>query len=304
MTRGFSGYHPIINFLWFVEVIGFTMFFMNPVCLAVSLTGSLCYYVRLRGAAALRFCIRGVLPVMLIAALVNPAFNHEGATILCYLPGGNPLTLESIYYGLAAAVMLSASILWFGCYSEIMTSDKFIYLFGRVIPALSLVLSMTLRFVPRFATQLKSASDAQTCIGRGIHDGKPRERLKNALNLLSSLISWSMESAVSTADSMKSRGWGLPHRTAFSIYRFEDRDKSMLAWLIVGGIYVLSSAIAGGFDWRYFPTVNGGEQNIFTVSFFAVYLALCLTPTIIELRENRASSDKTQPDNIGHCVQD
>ena len=53
MTRGFSGYHPIINFLWFVEVIAFTMFFMNPVCLAVSLAGSLCYYLKLRGAAAL-----------------------------------------------------------------------------------------------------------------------------------------------------------------------------------------------------------------------------------------------------------
>ena len=286
MSRGFSGYHPIINFLWFVEVIGFTMFFMNPICLAASFAGALCYYIRLRGAKALRFCIRGVLPIMLLAALVNPAFNHEGATILCYLPGGNPLTLESILYGLAAAILLSASILWFGCYSEIMTSDKFIYLFGRVIPALSLVLSMTLRFVPRFASQLKSASDAQTCIGRGVHDGKMRQRLKNALDLLSSLISWSMESAITTADSMKSRGWGLPNRTAFSIYRFEDRDKSALAWLLCGGVYVLSGSIAGGFEWRYFPTIKGGTQNVFTVSFHVVYLALCLTPTLIELYEN------------------
>ena len=102
------------------------MFFMNPICLAASFAGALCYYIRLRGAKALRFCIRGVLPIMLLAALVNPAFNHEGATILCYLPGGNPLTLESILYGLAAAVLLSASILWFGCYSEINTSDKLI----------------------------------------------------------------------------------------------------------------------------------------------------------------------------------
>lgn len=303
MTRGFSGYHPVVNFLWFVEVIGFTMFFMNPVCLAVSFTGALCYYIKLKGAKALRFCLRGVLPIMLIAALVNPAFNHEGATILCYLPGGNPLTLESIFYGLAAAVMLSASILWFGCYNEIMTSDKFIYLFGRVIPALSLVLSMTLRFVPRFASQLKSASDAQTCIGRGIHDGKPKQRLKNALDLLSSLVSWSMESAVSTADSMKSRGWGLPGRTAFSIYRFEDRDRYALAWLLFGGIYVLSGSIAGGFYWRYFPTVKGGTVNIFTVSFLFCYLALCLTPTIMELWENRALGDDTQPDTIGHSVQ-
>jgi energy-coupling factor transport system permease protein len=49
-------------------------------------------------------------------------------------PLRNPLTLESIFYGLAAAVMLAAVVLWFGCYNEVMTSDKFIYLFGRVIP--------------------------------------------------------------------------------------------------------------------------------------------------------------------------
>ena len=30
------------------------------------------------------------LPVLLLAALVNPAFNHAGVTILIYLPSGNP----------------------------------------------------------------------------------------------------------------------------------------------------------------------------------------------------------------------
>ena len=40
----------------------------------------------------------------LLAAVVNPAFVHQGVTILTYLPSGNPLTLESILYGLAAAL--------------------------------------------------------------------------------------------------------------------------------------------------------------------------------------------------------
>ena len=40
--------------------------------------------------------------------------------------------------------MLAAVALWFSCLSAVMTSDKFIYLFGRVIPALSLLLSMIL----------------------------------------------------------------------------------------------------------------------------------------------------------------
>ena len=46
--------------------------------------------------------------MMAMAALINPAFNHEGATLLTYLPSGNPLTLESILYGLAAGARLGA----------------------------------------------------------------------------------------------------------------------------------------------------------------------------------------------------
>ena len=44
----------------------------------------------------MRFQLCGLLPMLLLAAVVNPAFNHEGATLLTYLPSGNPLTLESM----------------------------------------------------------------------------------------------------------------------------------------------------------------------------------------------------------------
>ena len=78
-------------------------------------------------------------PLLLFSAVLNPLFNHEGATILTYLPDGNPLTLESMLYGVSAAAMMVTVILWFSCYNSVMTSDKFLYLFGRVIPALSLL---------------------------------------------------------------------------------------------------------------------------------------------------------------------
>ena len=141
----FSGYHPTINFLYYALVLLFSMCLMHPVYLAISLTGALAYDIYLKGRKAVRFAVMGLLPMAALAALVNPAFNHEGATILTYLPSGNPLTLESMFYGVAAAVMLASVVLWFSSYNEVMTSDKFVYLFGRVIPALSLVLSMALR---------------------------------------------------------------------------------------------------------------------------------------------------------------
>lgn len=161
----------------------------------------------------------------------NPAFNHEGVTILAYTPNGNPITLKSLIYGVASAAMLVSVVQWFSCYNEVMTSDKFVYLFGRIIPALSLVLSMTLRFVPKFNAQLKTVRTAQQCVGRDVSNGSIVQRMKHGITILSILVTWSLENAIETADSMRSRGYGLPGRSAFSIYRMDSRDRSALLWL-------------------------------------------------------------------------
>ena len=283
----FSSYHPIINFLYFALVLVYTMFFMHPVSTLISLASSMAYAVCLNGKKAVRFSLRYLLPMMLLAAVINPAFNHEGATILTYLPSGNPLTLESIFYGVSAAVMLAAVITWFSCYTAVMTSDKFVYLFGRIIPALSLVLSMTLRFVPKFKEQFHVVSEAQRCIGRDASTGTLLQRMKNAVTILSIMVTWSLENAIETADSMRSRGYGLPGRTAFSIYRFDDRDKTALLWLCFCGVYIFAGWRVGALDWRYYPTMKGVLTGAFPISFQIVYLALCLTPVILNRTEDR-----------------
>ena len=283
----FSSYHPAVNFLYFGLVLFFTMCFLHPACLLLSLAAALRYAVCLNGRRSVRRSLRYLLPAALLAALINPAFNHQGATILTYLPSGNPLTLESIAYGLAAAALLSAVVTWFSCYTAVMTSDKFVYLFGRVIPALSLVLSMALRFVPRFQVQARAVSQAQRCVGRDVSDGSLLQRLRNGVTILSILLTWCLENALETADSMKSRGYGLPGRTAFSIYRLDDRDQAALWWLGALGGYILSMWGAGGFACRYFPTFRLAPRDGWSLSGLLAFGLLCLTPVIIDRREDR-----------------
>ena len=283
----FSSYHPIINFLYFALVQVFSMCFMHPVSLLISLGCAAAYNIDLNGRKAVKFQLAFLLPMMLMAAVINPAFNHKGATILTYLPTGNPLTLESMAYGLAAAALLSAVVTWFSCYTAVMTSDKFVYLFGRVIPALSLVLSMALRFVPRFQVQARAVSQAQRCVGRDVSDGSLLQRLRNGVTILSILLTWCLENALETADSMKSRGYGLPGRTAFSIYRLDDRDQAALWWLGALGGYILSMWGAGGFACRYFPTFRLAPRDGWSLSGLLAFGLLCLTPVIIDRREDR-----------------
>ncbi|MDY4104955.1 MAG: energy-coupling factor transporter transmembrane component T [Oscillospiraceae bacterium] len=276
----FDRCHPAVNFLYFALVLGFTMFLMHPVSLAVSIVSAAVYAVQLNGAGAVKRSMKCLLPMALLAAVVNPAFNHAGVTIIMYLPGGNPLTLESILYGLAASGMLLAALLWFSCVTAVLTTDKFVYLFGRIAPALGLVLSMTVRFVPRFAARFREARAARRCLAPAGQEGLIA-RLRELAAVLSAMVSWSMENAMDTADSMKSRGWGLPGRTAYTVYRLTDRDRGLLLWLGLAGVFLLSCAASGAMDWRYYPTVRGSLTGVLPVSGQIVYLALCLTPVIL-----------------------
>ena len=44
MKDTFSTYHPLLNMLYFVGVIGVTVFVVHPVILAISLFGGICIF--------------------------------------------------------------------------------------------------------------------------------------------------------------------------------------------------------------------------------------------------------------------
>lgn len=282
----FSDCHPLVNFCYFLLVLLFSMFFMHPACLAISLCAGMTYNLYLRGRRALRSFLH-LLPLLLLTALVNPLFSHAGLTVLGYFPSGNPLTLESILYGLAAAALLAALFQWFSCCTVVLQADKFVYLFGRVVPALSLLLSMSLRFIPRFGAQWRAVADAQRGLGRDVSNGPLWRRVRYGVKIFSILVTWALENAIETADSMKSRGYGLPGRTAFSIYRFTLRDGVLLGSCLAAGAYVLAGRLTGALEWHYFPAPGGGGEGLYALSVFVLYFALCMMPLALDLVYDR-----------------
>ena len=286
MNREFELFHPLVNFYYFFSVIIFSMFFMHPVFLIISLISSFIYSVMLNGKSAVKFNILYMIPLLIVTAIINPMFSHEGVTIIGYFNTGNPITLESIVYGICAAAMFISVILWFSCYNAIMSSDKFIYLFGRIIPSLSLIFSMVLRFVPRYKAQIKVISNAQRCIGKDISSGNIIQRAKNGMKILSIMMNWALENSIETADSMKSRGYGLKGRTSFSNYTFEKRDKDVLTIMIVLTIIAISGAIKGENDIVFFPMIKVNSIELFSIIVYISYFLLCLTPVFIEIIEN------------------
>ena len=206
MNDSFSALHPALTFCYFAAVLLLTMLVLHPVFLALSLLGALGYCAVLRGWRSLGRTLGWLVPFLVLMAALNALLNHAGVTMLFYLPNGNPVTREALCYGAAAAAMFAAVILWFQCCNVVMTAEKYLYVFGSALPGVSLLLSMALRFVPKFSAHIRSVRAAQASLGCGTREGSAWQRLKNGARILSVTVSWALESGITAADSMKSRG--------------------------------------------------------------------------------------------------
>ena len=287
MKDFFAEYHPTVNLLYFTLVIAFSMWITHPLAQGVALICAIAYVISVDGKKSIGFLVKFCLPMVLLTSLINPLFNHKGVTVLGYFYGGNPLTLESILYGAASGLMLTTVLLWFSSFSRVMTSDKLIYLFGKIAPALSLIFSMSLRFVPKFKKQMQIVTEAQKCIGRDVSKGKLWQRFRTASLILSVMITWALENAIETADSMKSRGYGLKNKSAFSIYRVSERDIYALLWLGFCGLLLVVGTILKVFEFRYFPSVRYDAIDRVRILFYFVYFGLCVTPVMLNVGEER-----------------
>lgn len=282
----FDNFHPLVNFSYFLAVIVFTMFLPNPIIQAIGFLGASSYIYKRRGLKdGLRFQLRFILPVLLVTIVINPLLNHRGVSILAYLPSGNPLTLESILYGISSGFMFVTIIMWFDSYNKIMTSDKTMDLFGRLMPSLTLIFSMVLRFIPRYLEKLREIVEAQRALGRDIGQGSLREKVRNSLTVLSILTSWALENSIDTADSMRARGYGLKGRTSYKKYRLSFSDKFMLILISSLSLLVLYGSYKGVTRGSFFPSLNFNLFGILNIVVYLGYILLCLLPVIINIQE-------------------
>ena len=271
-------FHPVVSLVYFGLVLGFTLALGHPLCLALSLFSALAYRQCLPKKAGR--LLRALVPLAVLTALLNPAFSHQGVTILAYLPSGNPLTAESIAYGLGAGGLLVTILCWFSCFNQVMTTDKFVYLFGRALPGLAMLLSLSLGFLPRFRNRLQRIWEGQRALGRSWQNAGFLAKARLLALVLSGLIGWALESAMETADSMKSRGYGLSGRTSFSLYVWRRRDLVAIAFLAGCAGVVAKAAWQGALDWQYYPYIRGAEGGWGTMGALGVFFLMCFWPVI------------------------
>jgi len=273
----FSRCHPLTNFVFFLGAIGFAVVIQHPAYIIVSCVSAGIYCMLLHGRKSVNRML-GLIPLFLVLSAINPLFNTYGEQILFFV-FGRPYTLEALYYGMAIAGIFTAMMLWFGCYSAVLTSDKFVCLFGSLIPALSLLLVMVLRMIPNLMRKAAQIMGARKSIGKGAGEqSKAKEKINDGMHILSALTDWALEGSIVTADSMRARGYGAAKRTSFQIYRLTLRDAGLL---LLEAVLILLVLKAGGTEATYTPTLQIAAPG-WGLGAYGMYL---LIPPVLHIKE-------------------
>ena len=275
-------YHPTVIAIYYGIILVITMFSNSPLILGTSFLAASAYAVYLKGRGTIRYILTLLALVSLFSCLLNGLLTHNGATVLFYL-GGNRVTLEAFAYGLAMALMIVTVIVWFISFGEIMTSDKLINTFGKMAPVMGLTISMIFRFVPLLKSRYKEIRMGQVSLGRGNVKG-PINILKQKIKEISILVSWSLEASIESADSMSARGYGLPGRTGYVIYKYASRDYIAILLTVVLAVIVTVSYFFGAFTMYYYPEIRpkASVGPLLTEFSFGAFLVLCFLPLILE----------------------
>ena len=285
MRDAFSRRHPAVNLMFFAASAIFAMMFDHPVFIGISFSAALAYAVKLKGKAALKMFFCALLPLLIFVVLINTIFAGYGVTVLYTFASGKRITLESAVCGGVTGSLVVTMLLWFACFNEVVTEDKFMYAFGGRMPNTALMLLMVFRFVPLYKRQLSETLSARRAAGLAQSSGRAAE-LKNACAAVSGVITRALENAIETADSMKSRGYGSGRRTSYSRFTFSPADAVMIIEILVLSAVIAAGKLSGFAEASYNPIIEiGGFSAMLAVS-AAAYAIFCFFPIIYDFAED------------------
>lgn len=278
----FAEFHPAVLIFYFICILTVAVFTVNPIIVLLTLLGGMFFCGMISERKLFLKSLLHYLLLIIALSLANPIFSHHGDTPLFFM-NGKPITLQAVLYGVNMSITVVAILMWCVGLTRTFTSDKIIYLFGKPFPKLAMVISMSLRFIPLFKDEYKKIENAQRAMGMfsssGIYD-----RTINVLKTFSALITMVLEDSVDTALSMNGRGYGLPRRTSFSLFKFTVKDLFMIL-LNIGLISVVFFAIgSGAVDFYFYPSVAQLPLSITAITAYISYGILVFIPSLVELK--------------------
>ena len=281
MNGYFENKHPLLQLFYFFAAAGLSMLFLHPVLIGASLLGALLYHCKLTGIESMLKDAKLVLYFSAFSALVNALVNHRGATKI-FLLFGKPVTKEALLFGFLTGLSFSSVMIWFFCYDRVFTSEKIMLVFGKRWPTLAISFAIVLRFVPNFLQKAREITAIQRGLGVSITNGTFGQKAKNAVQILSILITYALEGTAQTAMSMKKRGFGITQRGTYIEQKWKVVDTLLAVILCIEAVLMGIIVVQKTMRLQFFPITSIPKVPIWGVVSLVAFFFL---PFLIDIMQ-------------------
>ena len=139
--------HPGVYLLYYFIMVLFAFIFSDPYFVVTFLV-LLLVLIALQGVShELKNIMRLFIPLSILIMILNPLLNRTGAHKI-YLWSGFFITYEAIAYGILMSLALLIVILVFSSYNRSVSYQEMLYIFSKKLPIISMIIVMSLRFIP------------------------------------------------------------------------------------------------------------------------------------------------------------
>ncbi|WP_318505243.1 energy-coupling factor transporter transmembrane component T [Bacillus sp. T3] len=278
----FAQFHPLVIFSYYVGALALLMLLFHPTFLVGALVCIIMIHFVQDRCRNLQRWFFFLLISSLFIALLNPIFNHRGRTVL-FEVFQQRITLEATMFGVTTALTLMGVMALFVSYNEMMTPNKIFYLFSKFLPQFAVLLMLTLRFIPLMRRRLEEIAAVQISKGIAVAQGAWKNRAKSGLLYVQVLLTYSLEEAIQTADSMKARGYGKGQRSAYDYFHVKKSDVVALLFFVIVFLFTAVERYFGHGLLTIYPMMESLElskMDITTMVGFFVFLGF---PIYVEL---------------------
>ena len=255
----FDACHACVPAALFASILLLTMFAVQPVLVALSLTGALAFSALARGPRATLLGLRWQLPMLALVCLANPLFSASGSTLLVRL-GPVCVYAESLAYGAVMGALMVSVVVWFEDAAAVLTQDRLLSLGRGGSSSVALVASLS------------------ACSAAGPRPGL-RERLTRESG---QLMTWALEDSLERADAMRARGWESgARRTSYRADILRESDAAKTCGVVVLALLCAFLAAVACGQWSFYPVMPA----LVCWWGYAPYAALMLLPAVAAIAE-------------------
>ncbi|WP_255396863.1 energy-coupling factor transporter transmembrane component T [Sporosarcina sp. P26b] len=271
-------------FFYYICIGFFAMFFNHPLFLLGGSLSLIAVNLSHDGGRAMKQWAPLMIVMTVVIIVINPFINSRGTHVWFYI-FRKQVTYEATLYGVVTALSLLMILLVFVSLNNVLNGNKLLYIFARILPRTAFLIMMSIRFVPLLKRRLTEIQDVQRLKGMTMTQGTLRERAKSGMSMLQILLSWSLEEAVETADSMKARGYGLGKRRPYIPYRMTKSDTNWLSYLVIFFALCVTGGVMGFGKIMIYPELGTLHLSFSDWIVFICGMAIALFPVFVEGRE-------------------